>query len=75
MKTLPKKQLTKWLALLLGGCLTLAWAGCENAGDEMEDAGDATMDALDDAGDATMDPADDAGDAIEDTADDVGDEF
>ncbi|MEX2607568.1 MAG: hypothetical protein WD708_09495 [Kiritimatiellia bacterium] len=64
MNTLTKKQIKKWLTLLLGACLTLAWAGCDDAGDELEDAGDATMDAMDDAGDA-----------IEDAADDIGDEF
>lgn len=73
MKTLPKKQLKKWMILLLGGCLTLAWAGCNDAGDDMEDAGEATMDAAEEVGDAAKDAADDAGDAMEDAADDAGD--
>lgn len=60
MKTLSKKQLVKWLTLLLTGCLTLGWAGCSNSDSEMEDAGEETMDAMEDAADSAEDAADDA---------------
>lgn len=72
MKTLTKKQMMKWLTLLLTGCLTLGWAGCSNdteVEDAAEEAVDTMGDAADDAADAMGDAADDAADAADDATD------
>ncbi|MDA3874587.1 MAG: hypothetical protein PF795_11595 [Kiritimatiellae bacterium] len=75
MKTLTKKQLMKWLTLLLTGCLTLGWAGCSDSGSEMEDAADETADAMEEAADDAADAVDEAADEAEDAADEVSDEY
>jgi hypothetical protein len=54
-----------WLTVLIPG-LALAFTGCQDAGDEMEDAAEETMDAADEAADEVGDAAENAGDEIDD---------
>ncbi len=78
MKTPSKNQLMKWLTLLLGACLTLAWAGCSDSTETaptMEETMDAAEETAEDTADAMEDAAEDAVDAAEDAADEVSDGY
>ena len=63
-------KITRWLALLLGICLSAGtFSACsksdtEKTQDALKDAGEKTKDALKDAGEATKDALNKAGDKI-----------
>jgi len=61
------KSLKKYLSLcFIIPTLSFMTVGCDNAGNEAEDAVEEAADAVDDAADATVDAAEGAADEVED---------
>jgi predicted small secreted protein len=62
IQEITMKKLLTWLIIALLAAGTVSVAGCG----EMKNAGDDAGEAIEDAGEATMDAVDNAGEAIED---------